>query len=346
MTSVNLLKNDLGDGAATIVAAAKQQGNIKTLCGIKEGKTKLDLTYQWLKAPDTVPLSFDVEFNRSLTSVNLLKNNLGDGAAEIVAAARRQGNIRTICGIEEGKIEVDFSYKSLEAPDAVLLSFDLEFNRALTSVNLGVNSIGDEGTAALSEALKANSTLETLGLRQNEIGAAGAQSLAGMLQVNRALTSVNLLKNDLGDGAAAVVAAAKQNSNIKTLCGIAEGKAEVNLAGKFLRAPDAVLLSFDLEVNRALKSANLGENEIGDEATAALSEALKSNSTLEELLLFRNKIGAAGAQSLADMLQFNRSLKSANLAENDIGNEGATMILIMDSMILQYVGLTNLRSDD
>ena len=46
------------------------------------------------------------------------------------------------------------------------------------------------------------------------------------------------------------------------------------------------------------------------------------------------------------MLQFNRSLKSANLAENDIGNEGATMILIMESMILQYVGLTNLRSDD
>jgi len=41
---------------------------------------------------------------------------------------------------------------------------------------------------------------------------------------------------------------------IKTLCGIEEGKTTVYLHGSFgdrLKAPDAVLLSFDLEFNRA-----------------------------------------------------------------------------------------------
>ena len=79
-------------------------------------------------------------------------------------------------------------------------------------------------------------------------------------------------------------------------------------------------------INRALKSANLSYNRIGDEGTAALSDALKTNSTLETLELQDNNIGAAGAQSLAGMLQVNRSLTSLNLALNQIGAGGAKAI--------------------
>ena len=92
-------------------------------------------------------------FNRSLTSVNLLRNDFGDGAAAVVAAAKQNGNIKTLCGIEEGKTEVDFSLKDLQAPDAVLLSFDLEFNRALTSLNLEYNRIEAGGAKAIADSL-------------------------------------------------------------------------------------------------------------------------------------------------------------------------------------------------
>ena len=70
--------------------------------------------------------------------------------------------------------------------------------------------------------------------------------------------------------------------------------------------------------NRALISANLDYNNIGDEGTAALSHALKTNSTLEILELRSNGVGAAGAQSLANMLQFNGALKSLDLSSNKI----------------------------
>ena len=73
--------------------------------------------------------------------------------------------------------------------------------------------------------------------------------------------------------------------------------------------------------NRALKTANLGQNQIGAKGAAALSEALKSNNTLETLYLYTNGIGVAGAQSLANMLQVNRALKYVDLVCNKIPNE-------------------------
>ena len=93
-----------------------------------------------------------------------------------------------------------------------------------------------------------------------------------------------------------------------------------------LSAAGAQSVASVLQFNRALKSANLGGNGIGDEGTAALSDALKTNSTLETLELLVNKIGAAGAQSLAGMLQFNRALMSVILDQNSIGDRGAAAL--------------------
>ena len=68
-------------------------------------------------------------------------------------------------------------------------------------------------------------------------------------------------------------------------------------------------LSFDLEFNRALKSANLAENRIGDEGAVAISAALENNNTLTELNLQAKfdgvKISATGAQAIANMLAVN-----------------------------------------
>ena len=86
----------------------------------------------------------------------MLRNNLGGGAAAVVAAAKQNGNIKTLCGIEEGKTTVDLNgrrQEKLKASDAVLLSFDLEFNRALTSLNLWNNQIGAGGAKAIADSL-------------------------------------------------------------------------------------------------------------------------------------------------------------------------------------------------
>eukprot|EP00936_MAST-01D_sp_MAST-1D-sp1_P002660 g2660.t1 len=183
---------------------------------------------------------------------------------------------------------VDLSNLDLNADQARQVADALKGNSALTS--LDVRGIGDDAKSAMGVALLSVSTSElqhltcsewaitagatSLQLSQKQLTAADAQLLTGVLKFNRALTSVNLLKNDLGGGAAAVVAAAKQHGKIKTLCGIAEGKTELSFYNQGLRAPDAVLLSFDLEFNRALTSLILVNTQIGAGGAKAIADVL------------------------------------------------------------------------
>ena len=71
-------------------------------------------------------------------------------------------------------------------------------------------------------------------------------------------------------------------------------------------------------VNRALKSADCSANSIGNEGTAALSDALKSNSTLEELKLWQNEIGAAGKYSKSNASKQHKR-------NNNTGNDNKSM---------------------
>ena len=81
-----------------------------------------------------------------------------DGIVPNIKRALTTLDLSTLCGIAEGKTEVSFFNQRLKAPDAVLLSFDLEFNSALNSVDLRFNQIPDEGKQQLRDAVKGKNT--------------------------------------------------------------------------------------------------------------------------------------------------------------------------------------------
>jgi Ran GTPase-activating protein (RanGAP) involved in mRNA processing and transport len=60
----------------------------------------------------------------------------------------------------------------------------------LTSVDLRVNSIGDDGAKAIAEALKVNAVVTTLYLYDNNIGPEGAMAIAEALKVNAVLKNL------------------------------------------------------------------------------------------------------------------------------------------------------------
>ena len=92
-------------------------------------------------------------FNSPLTSVNLLKNDLGDGAAAVIAAAEQNGKIKTLCGIKPDQTTAKFWHQDLKPADAQLLAFDLKFSSPLKVLNLYYNEIGAEGAQALAAVL-------------------------------------------------------------------------------------------------------------------------------------------------------------------------------------------------
>ena len=88
-----------------------------------------------------------------MTSVNLLRNDIGEAAAEVVRAAEQHGKIQTLCGIKPDQKRADFSKRRLKAADAVLLAYDIKVNAPLTDLNLRKNYIGAEGAKAIAAAL-------------------------------------------------------------------------------------------------------------------------------------------------------------------------------------------------
>ena len=212
------------------------------------------------------------------------RNAIGDeGTAALSEALKSNNTLETLV----------LTSNNIRAAGAQSLADMLQVNRALTALDVQGNKLGD-GSGALADAVSESQQIEVfckipvkqlrddslteLNLRGESIGPCGAMVVAHLLHFSRALTSVNLLQNDLGDGAAAVVAAAKQHGNIKTLCGIEQGRAEVSFKNRGLEASDAVLLSFDMEVNRALKSVDLWYNNIPDEAKQQLRAAAAGKS--------------------------------------------------------------------
>ena len=159
----------------------------------------------------------------------------------------------------------------------------IRVNRALKSAGLGSNSIGDEGTAALSKALNSNSTLEELKLRSNKIGAAGAQSLADMLQFNRALNSLDLCNNNLGEASETIAQAVLQHPTMEIFCKIPMKKmredslAELDLSEKGIGAHGAMVVAHLLEFSRALTSLNLRFNGIGAGGAKAIAGSLQQS---------------------------------------------------------------------
>ena len=59
----SLLNNSLGEGAATIVAAAKEIPQLKTLCGIPPEHADIDFSNKALDAGDAQLIAFDLSNN-------------------------------------------------------------------------------------------------------------------------------------------------------------------------------------------------------------------------------------------------------------------------------------------
>ena len=88
-----------------------------------------------------------------MISVNLLKNDLGDGLEALSAAFEKSSTLKSLCGLSADQDTADFKSQGLNAADARLIAVELQFNSALTTLNLQWNNIGAGGGKAIAEVL-------------------------------------------------------------------------------------------------------------------------------------------------------------------------------------------------
>merc|ERR550514_419956 len=88
-----------------------------------------------------------------------------------------------------------------------MIAPEISVMASLTEVNLGNNSLGDEGTEFIATALKESTMnkLQKLLMFQNGIGPKGAAALAAYAAISASLTKLELRVNSLGDEGKAAI---------------------------------------------------------------------------------------------------------------------------------------------
>ena len=98
----------------------------------------------------------------SLSSVNLLKNNIGDEQMQSLVKIKKEKGMASLCGLHQGQTEADFSNQGLGAEDAKLIASDIQDMGSLVSLDISDNNISDEQEAKIKQICAGKSIKFTL----------------------------------------------------------------------------------------------------------------------------------------------------------------------------------------
>jgi hypothetical protein len=217
----------------------------------------------------------------------------------------------------------------------------LAVNSTLTSLDLEMTLLGDQGGAALFDALGANgaSALQTLNLTRTSIGNATVASAAKALGT-AGLLSLDLSYNSLSDASMEQLAAAlRVNTSLTSLA--CRGSNLITVAG--IRA-----LGGALGANRTLQCLDLSDSHrLDDDCAAALGAGLAARAggnggAVTSLNLMFCQFSLTGTAAICNALVSSVPLLvSIDLGYSAVGDDGAKTIgaLLRASRTLRRLGL-------
>lgn len=245
-----------------------------------------------------------LQTNRSVTSLDLSKSNIGNEGASSICFALARHPALTSLSLSANQIN-----GPLESLQALLTTC-----KTLKSLSLSKNRLGDDGAKALFSILETSSSLQVLDVSDNGIERPGAQAFGEALLRTKSLRTVNFSKNSIfNDGCQAICSALERN---KTVTSLELSDSNVSLEGS--RALAKMLLENVTLSRLVFQKQNLKRTE----GTRPIAEALQDNETLIDLDLSDNHLGSEGASLLIDALAVNKVLSRLVLAGNDIEDEG------------------------
>ncbi|XP_059941038.1 NACHT, LRR and PYD domains-containing protein 13 [Mesoplodon densirostris] len=172
-----------------------QDDDVRLLCAsLTHPKCVLERLVLWscqLGAASCRHLSDALLQNKSLTHLNLRKNNLGDEGVKFLCEALS----RPDCNLQN----LNLSDCSFTVEGCRELTHALKYNRNVKILDVGKNNVQDDGVRELCRILKRPScALETLGLEKCNLTPDCCWPLSSVLGSSKSLANLNLLGNDLG----------------------------------------------------------------------------------------------------------------------------------------------------
>ena len=178
----------------------------------------------------------------------------------------------------------------------------------LKMLHLNHNQINQEASGTIATVIMHNAGLEELCLNNNDLD-------KGMLEVSKALQHITSLKSiDLGNSNISKEASVELASAIK----VNKDLEKLELCNTNLKSSAVVILQA-LSTISTIKSLNISDNQITEEADEALASVILHNTNLEELYLGGNNLN--NVFRVINALQHIQSLRSINLGNCNISKE-------------------------
>lgn len=199
-------------------------------------------------------------------------------------------------------------------------------NQNFAFLDLGKNSLKDEGSLILVKTLKKSMNIVHLDLSSNEITAEGSDEFLKELIGHESLASLDisssngLHQNKLGLHGAKI---------ISQLLVFNPVLAFLNISGAGLGAEGFEIIMQSMGGNCKLISLNVSNNNLGSRIVQRLTEKV-AGSEIKEINIGRNKIGNEGCEFLSMLLsgfyEGNCGLLKLDLSENEITTPGLSKL--------------------
>ncbi|OWZ18025.1 hypothetical protein PHMEG_0007958 [Phytophthora megakarya] len=258
--------------------------------------------------------------NSTLKHLGLGSEKLGDAAVQILCAGLARN-------AQSGLQHWDLEFKSLGVDGASAVAELLKSNKALKTVTLSRNQIGDEGVEKVATGLSENAASGAQELNLTDVGMSGTGLDHLAMVMNGSLTTLQLSFNGL------------ETATSKFFDALATNKSLTKLQFKECKLKDehVASLAAALKQNMTLEEVDISDNELTHAACVSLAEGLRENKALKILRLNNNKCQDEGAKALADVL----ADQNTTLTYLDMGNNGLTSIGM--TPLLKAQSLTHLH---
>ncbi len=204
------------------------------------------------------------------------------------------------------------SHSLIGSDDAIVLGKTLVHSKALFSLDLSGNSIGDSGIEAIAEGLKGHTNLQKLRLGTNCISADGMAALVPVIRRNH-LQHLDLSGNGFGPEGVDTLVDAMDVSTLQTL----------DLSHNQLGVDGVASLSIGLQKCKQLQELNVSRNGIGSHSIARLAKGIQHCTNLQFLDLSSNAITSEGVPEILEIMKSCQYLQKLRLNLNRIDMDNA-----------------------
>lgn len=301
VTRLDFSHNNLGDeGALAVADLLRANQQLTTLNVSQNGITDIGgIAIASAFIPSVSPSGAPGQWNRSLFSLTLAANELGDDTLLALSNA-------TVC--HRDLTRVDLSWNKIGPQGTKCLARCFQRNPLVNFILVG-NDLGDVGTINLCDAMKkyGGRTQNTLNLYRNGITHKGAEAVGQLLEDNAFLMDVNLSGNAIGmKGVQAL-----KNSIINSSTNLRFLNVSDNLLGDEGGKELAEIIAADLP---QLIRLDASDNNFTDKSATAISKSLRVNTSLQMVDFQNNVFGPKAVAAVEEMVRETKTLKSMNLS--------------------------------